>query len=290
MAEHAPPLAWNTVAIVGVGLIGGSFALALREAGFRGRLLGVSSAATITQARDLGIIDSGATCEEAVRQADLVYLAQPVGAILRTVQQCARWLGPQSLVTDAGSTKLAIVNAGREFLPPGRFLGGHPMAGKETRGAAAADADLFRGRTYVLTPDDEAHWEQEAVVTLRWWLDQIGARVVSARPAEHDRVVACTSHVPQLASTALALLTAEYLKPEQYAISGPGLRDMTRLALSSYDLWSDILDTNAAEVEVALGAYIQVLQQVRATLAEAGLRETFEQAAAAARQLRNPAL
>ncbi len=142
------------VAIVGVGLIGGSFALAIRKAGFTGTIIGVSSPAVVQEALDRHIIDRAAPLESALSEADLVYLSQPIGRILHTLSLIDAYVKPGALITDAGSTKQAIVEEARRSIHRARFLGGHPLAGKETRGAGSADADLFRNRPYVLTPAD----------------------------------------------------------------------------------------------------------------------------------------
>ena len=246
------------VVICGVGLIGGSFALALRRTGFTGTLLGVSSERTIAEAVELGVVDRGATLEEAAQTADLIYLAQPILKIIEGMPALGRMLGPQATVTDAGSTKAQIVAAMREYLPAGSYVGGHPMAGKETRGVRGADAALFRGRTYVLTAD---HW-------LRGWIEKMGARVVILGPEEHDRAVAYTSHLTQLVATALAGTVTRALPGDEIQVSGPGLIDTTRLAQSSYDIWRDILCTNRGPVDAALGEMIERLREMRATLGE----------------------
>ncbi len=142
----------ESVAIFGVGLIGGSFGLALKKAGFGGEILGVSSEASIHAALERGAIDRGSALEEAARRADLLYLAQPIGRILDTLRHLDPLVRADALVTDAGSTKHAIVTGARKLLHGCQFLGGHPLAGKEKRGVEQAEADLFRGRTYVLTP------------------------------------------------------------------------------------------------------------------------------------------
>src|SRR5439155_5115682 len=139
---------------VGTGLIGSSFGLALRKAGFTGAITGVSSPPAIAAAIAAGAIDRGAPLASAVPEADLVFLSQTIGRILDTIRHLDPLLRPGALVTDAGSTKCAIVDLAREKVTRGQFLGGHPMAGKETRGAAASDPDLFRGRTWILTPDE----------------------------------------------------------------------------------------------------------------------------------------
>lgn len=246
------------VAICGVGLIGGSFALALRRAGFTGSMVGVSSERTIAEAVELGVIERGVALEEAAQTADLIYLAQPILKIIEVLPELGRMLGPQATVTDAGSTKTEIVAAMRQSLPAGQFVGGHPMAGKESRGVRAADGGLFRGRTYVLTDE---HW-------LRGWLEKFGARVVVLGAEEHDRAVAYTSHLAQLAATALAGTVTQAVTGEAIHVSGPGLLDMTRLAQSPYDVWRDILVTNRAQVDGALQAMIERLETMRACLGE----------------------
>src|ERR1700693_130567 len=140
------------VAIVGTGLIGASFGLALRQAGFDGSIVGVSSARALTEAQDCGAIDRGGPLAEAVAQADLIFLSQTIGRILDTIRHLDPLVRPGALVTDAGSTKCEIVDTASQNLARCQFLGGHPMAGKERRGASAASADLFQGQTWVLTP------------------------------------------------------------------------------------------------------------------------------------------
>ena len=266
----------RTVAIVGVGLIGGSFGLALRKAGFQGDIVGVSSERSIGQAVERGAIDRGVTLDEAGAAADLIFLSQPISGIIETLGRLDAVVRRDALVTDAGSTKQAIADAARRSLNRCTFLGGHPMAGKELRGAAAADADLFQGRTWVVTSD----LDHPVSRAFRKWLVLIGARELVLDPATHDRLVAWASHLPQLASTALASALQDSA-PEAASVAGPGLLDMTRLAMSSWDLWSDILGTNQAAVAAALDAYIAKLQSLRADMAS-----EFENGANFARSLR----
>jgi prephenate dehydrogenase len=273
----------RTVTIIGTGLIGSSFGLALRKAGFDGAILGVSSEKALADALAGGAIDRGAALAEAVPNADLVFLSQTIGRILDTVRHLDSLLKPGALVTDAGSTKCEIVDTARQAIGRGQFLGGHPMAGKESRGAAAADADLFRGKTWVLTPDEPDELETAPAREFRGWLKRIGARVTVLDADQHDRVVALTSHLPQLASTALGSLLAQTAHLE---VSGSGLLDMTRLALSSYDLWRDILATNSEHIDRALSAYIQELEHIRENLRTRALEEEFRQAAGTASRLR----
>lgn len=268
----------STVTIVGTGLIGASFGLALRRAGFGGRILGVSSPAALGDALARGAVDEAAPLESAVAAADLVYLAQPIRRIIETIGRIVPWVREGALVTDAGSTKSEIVEAGRA-LQHARFLGGHPMAGKEKRGAAAADAGLFDDRTYILTPSRAADLETPATAEFLDWVRRIGAVPLVLGPEEHDRVVAFTSHLPQLLSTVLAATLAANLdRPEHLRAAGPGLADMTRIAGSSYELWRDILATNAPAVDAALDACLERLKALRAGLNTDTTRAVFETA------------
>jgi prephenate dehydrogenase len=263
------------ISIVGVGLIGGSFALALRQAGFAGRIIGVSSQPAIDAAIARGVIDEALPLPEAAATSDLIYLAQPIERILQTIDVIDAHARPGALITDAGSTKVAIVNRAAAAIHRARFVGGHPMAGKESRGVEQADADLFRGRPYVLTSRD---------AVLESWVERIGARLVVMNAAEHDRLVAVTSHLPQLISTALASVIGAQLDAAK--VSGPAAVDLTRLALSPYDIWRDIFATNADSVDAALGAFVAKLEELRAKLRSPEMEPAFDTAAAAAKALR----
>lgn len=276
----------DTVAIVGVGLIGGSFGLALRKAGFQGNLLGVSSAPSIQIAIQMGAIDAGVELPQAAANADLIYLSQPIGRIIDTLRHLDEHLKPSALVTDAGSTKAAIVTQAAVSINRCQFLGGHPMAGKEKRGAAEADPDLFAGRTYILTPRHPKELDTDAAQEFREWLRKIGAKPFVLEAEEHDRIVSYTSHLAQLMSTALGATVAEHVADDELAISGPGLQDSTRLALSSYDLWRDIVATNAGAIDRALSDCIQKLDYLRQNLKTRQLQEEFEQAARLAAKVR----
>jgi prephenate dehydrogenase len=279
----------NTIAIVGTGLIGASFGLALRQAGFAGAILGVSSEQAIADAVAAGAIDCGLPLEDAVPRADLVFLSQAIGRILDTIRHLDPLLRPGALVTDAGSTKTEIVDLARQHIHGAQFLGGHPMAGKEQRGASAADGNLFRGRTWVLTPDEPTELETRGACELLDWLHKIGARLVVLDCVKHDALVALTSHLAQLASTALAATVSDSIsETSQLRVAGPGLVDMTRLALSSYDLWRDILATNSEQIDRAVELYIQKLEHLRENLRTRQLQEEFGRAAELAARLRRP--
>jgi prephenate dehydrogenase len=270
-----PSKPWSVVSIVGVGLIGGSFALALRKGGFHGKIIGVSSPRTIEAALERQVIDEALSLQDAAAQSDLVYLAQPIQQILETLENIDAWVRPGTLITDAGSTKAAIVERAARTIRRGRFVGGHPMAGKQSRGVAEADADLFHRRPYVLTSPD-AELEQ--------CVREIGSRVVFLPPEEHDRLVALTSHLPQLLSTALGSSIAR--QPAAARVAGPAAIDMTRLAMSPYDIWRDIFMTNSGPIDDVLAAFIGKLEELRSMLRRPELEKEFERAAAGAHALR----
>lgn len=274
----------KTIAIAGVGLIGGSFALALRKAGFSGEILGVSSPASLRLAMERKVIDRGASLDEAVEQADVIYLAQPIRIILETLEIIGKRLHPETLVTDAGSTKNQIVACAESHLPRGQFLGAHPMAGKESRGVAEADADLFQNRPYVVTPRDPADLESQKAQRFLEWIPKIGARLVQLDPEQHDRLVAYTSHLPQLISTALAATISG--QPDAPAVAGPAVLGLTRLALSPYEIWRDIFETNPRAIDQALAAFIARLEFLRQNLTSPEVETAFRQAADCATILR----
>jgi prephenate dehydrogenase len=280
----------ETVAIFGVGLIGGSFALALRKAGFTGRIIGVSSDQTIHAALDAGVIDEALPAREAAGLADLLYLAQPIHKIADCLEELDAWVQPGALITDAGSTKKLIVDRANQKITRAKFLGGHPMAGRERRGVEAAEADLFQGRPYLVTPRSPADLDHPAAREFLDWIPRFGSFPIILSPEEHDRTVAFTSHLPQLASTALAALLEG--RPEaQTRVYGPALVDNTRLALSSFDIWGDIFDTNRDAVRLALESYIAKLEEFRSALTSPldapSLRRGFDAGARFAARLRD---
>jgi prephenate dehydrogenase len=276
----------QTVAIFGVGLIGGSFALAIRKAGFTGRIIGVSSDDTVRSALALHVIDEALPAPEAAAQADLVYLAQPIHRIIDSLAELNAWIKAGALITDAGSTKRAIVDRARQVISRAQFLGGHPLAGRERRGVEAAEADLFQGRPYVLTPQSPSELESSAASEFLSWIPRIGSFPVVLSPDEHDRTVAFTSHLPQLISTALAATLAGRPEPRT-GVYGPALVDSTRLALSSIDIWGDIFDTNQHQIGVALEAYLAKLEEFRQDLQNGTMRRHFDAAAHLAVQVRD---
>jgi prephenate dehydrogenase len=272
------------VAIVGTGLIGASVGLALKAAGFDGEVLGWdASAAELAAARERGAIDVALGSREDVvhAAADVYVLATPVLPILDWMQALAPFLSEGQLVTDVGSTKREIAAlAGRMYNQPGGpgFLPGHPMAGKESGGAALAEATLFFGATWLFTPVAAV---TELEVEWRAWVARFGATVRDLDPESHDEVCAWVSHLPQMLSTALAALLedtfagdAEKLAAVQ-AIGGRALRETTRLGSSPYSMWRDVALTNTQAIAATIHALEQRLAHVRENLRTPELREEF---------------
>lgn len=276
------------LAVVGVGLIGGSFAAALRARGVVGQVLGVGrQASTLARARELGLIDEAVSLEEAAARADLIFLAVPVGAIPALLRRLAPVLRDGTLVTDGGSTKADVARAALQALGPRalQFIPGHPVAGKERTGPEAADAALYERRTVVLTPLPDNREPDLERLTL-WW-EACGARVLRMAPEAHDRVLASISHVPHL-------LSAVYMKQVAGAadadtrlrLAGSGFRDFTRIAAGSPEMWRDIFLANRAAVLAEVAEVRQVLDGVEAALREgdgAALQDFLERAALARR-------
>jgi prephenate dehydrogenase len=249
------------VAIVGVGLIGASFGLALRKAGYDGPIIGVSSEAALEAGLEAGAISDTAPLLEAVEQSDLIYLSQPVDRIIETLAKIGPVARAGTLITDAGSTKVAIGQAAAEHVKRATFLGGHPMAGKEARGATAAQADLFVGRPYVLDQVEGVQADE-----FRSWIRRMGAHVIEMSASQHDATVALTSHLPQLISTALASYLSAQSETAIDQVFGSGLLDMTRLALSPADLWFSIINTNRENVIRAVDGYIEALIKLKGSI------------------------
>lgn len=275
----------TTVAIAGVGLIGGSFALALRKSGFSGRILGVSSERTTREAIELGVIHEAVTLEQAASRAEVLFLSQPILHLLDDLKKLTGRLKPDAIVTDAGSTKSRICAAGAEALRS-QFIGGHPMAGKEARGVKHADANLFQGCNWVLTPADPSDLNAPAALWLQARIRDFGSKLVILDSETHDRTVAHTSHLVQLLSTALGVTLADH--PNAPRVAGPAAIEMTRVAMSDFGMWSDILATNPEHVGAAIDAFLANLAEIRNHLTDPELRATFEKAAESARKLRSP--
>ena len=265
--QPSPP--WPTVAIVGVGLIGGSVGLAVKARGLARRVIGIGrTPATLATARDRGAVDETTTDLAAgVAEADVVVAAAAVSAIptlLDAIDAAAR---PRTLVTDAGSTKRSIVAAWerRRRSRRCRFVGAHPIAGSHRTGPGAADAGLFTGRVTVVTPAT-ATPEEDAREVGDFW-SAVGSTVFVMAPRDHDRILAATSHAPHLLAAALAAATPA----DVTRFTAGGWRDSTRIAAGDPDLWADILLDNAAEVTRALARVRRITERMAVAL-EAGDR------------------
>lgn len=271
MPDSTPAI--QKVAIVGPGLIGGSFGLGLRKCGFSGAIVGVGESPYIESALACGAVTRISTLEEAAELVDLLYLSGTVDNILETIDRLTPIVRPGCLVTDVGSTKRCIVDRAAAF-HSALFVGGHPMAGKEKRGVENADPDLFRDRPYILTSSPDARVFREFTS----WLSRMGARITTMEAGQHDATVAFSSHLPQLISTALAFTLSQHRELPVTSVFGSGLTDMTRLALSAPGLWQSILETNRDQVISAIDEYLQTLNTIRSGLASSEIFHIFERA------------
>ncbi len=259
---------WPTVAIVGVGLIGGSLGRALLARKLARRVIGVGrSQASLDAARRTGAITETALDPAAVAEADLVVVATGVKSIPRLLGVVDEVVRPGTLVTDAGSTKTSIVAAWekRRKSRRGRFVGSHPLAGSHRRGPEAADAELFTGRVAVVTPATATPPDDVAAIGEFW--AAVGATVFLMSPREHDRIVAATSHAPHVMAAAIAAATP----PASLPFTAGGWRDTTRIAAGDAELWADILLDNAGPVGTALGRIATAAERILAAV-EAGDR------------------
>ena len=276
------------VVVCGVGLIGGSFALALKQAGAVREVVGLGrSRAPLEEALQLGVIDRiAADWAEAAQGADLILLAMPVGQMPPVMAALAPHLQPGTLVTDGGSTKADVVVAARAAFGAraNQFVPGHPIAGAEKSGVTAAKADLYQGKRVVLTPLPENGAAAAARVRAAW--EACGANVSELAPDEHDRVFAAVSHLPHLLAYALVHDLATRDNSEQlFGFAAGGFRDFTRIASSHPEMWRDICIANRKPLLAELDAYVAELLKTRVLLAAAdsdGLETMF--AAARARR------
>jgi prephenate dehydrogenase len=278
--------------VCGVGLIGGSFAMALKSALAAGnnercpRIVGMGrTRAPLEQALQMGVIDEiGTDWASALAAADLVLLGMPVGQMAPVMQAIVPHLGPRTLVTDGGSTKADVVAAARAAFGDkiGQFVPGHPIAGAEKSGVAAARADLYLGKRVVLTPLKENAPADVAAVRAVWEL--CGAKVSQLAPDEHDRVFAAVSHLPHLLAFALVHdLAGRHNADQLFGFAASGFRDFTRIASSHPEMWRDICLANRKALLKELDAYMSELLRTRVLLASAdsaGLEKMFATARA----------
>lgn len=274
----------NKLTLIGVGLIGGSFALALREAGLVREVAGVGrSAENLSAALGMYVIDASVTDPaQAVQGADVVLLAVPVGQLDEILAAIAPHLGTNTVVTDVGSTKQDVVALARRHFGTHfpRFVPGHPIAGAEKSGVKAARGDLFRERNVVLTPLPETDAAAIDLVARLW--QGCGAKVSQMQPADHDMLFAAVSHLPHMLAFALVDYIADQANAEQlFGFAASGFRDFTRIAGSSPEMWRDICLANRDALLQQIGGYEKELAQIKALIAAGdgvGLQALFGRA------------
>lgn len=257
-----PP--FSSIAIVGLGLIGGSIALAVRERWAASRVVGVDRQAVLAHAMGSGAIDRGFESVAALPPVDLVVLAAPVNQNIDLLKQLGSGRPDPVVITDVGGTKRAIVDAARGLPRTSTFVGGHPLGGAERGGFAFARTDLFAGRPWIFTPDGGD--SREAVDRLSLFVTGLGAAPTTMDADRHDRLMAFVSHLPQLTASALMEVVGRAAPPGGVRLGGRGLVDTTRLASSPASVWRDICATNADEIGDALDLLIACLTEMRGNL------------------------
>ena len=259
------------IAIIGVGVIGGSLGLAIKKHFPNIRIVGFDRRDVLRKALKRGAIDEAAPdLGAAVSESDIVFLATPVSAIQALLPKVAKYAYARTLVTDVGSVKRSIIREAEKFFPAGNFLGGHPMAGIELSGVDAAHPLLFENAVYVLTPT-----KSNAPGTVRQFADflkELGARVVILDPKTHDEVASAVSHLPQLTAVALTNVAGrEHQSSRKHLrLAAGGFRDLTRIASSRPEMWKDILEFNKDEIDKSLGLLIRELVRYRAFVRRGG--------------------
>ena len=281
-ADEAP--AFERIAIVGLGLIGGSLAMAIRQRWAKGLIIAIDRRDVLEAAMRSHTADVAGDDLVMASDVDLIVLAAPVQQNIQTLERLAEYVHGDVLVTDVGGTKLATVAAARTLPPRLRFIGGHPLAGAATGGLTAARPDLFAGRPWLLTPPPDVR--PDDLDRLERFIAGLDAHPRRVDAEAHDHLIAYLSHLPQLTASALMHVVGEHAGADGLALSGRGLRDTTRLASSPPGIWRDIAETNAANIRDALDELIGVLQDLRRNLSDDGtLDRVFESAAGWKRRL-----
>jgi len=259
--EDGPPQIFDKVAIVGLGLIGGSIALAVKKIWPQSLVIGVDDKAVLERAMVYHAIDVAADDPVVMAEADLVILAAPVRQNIDLLDDLDQHVSGTAIVTDVGSTKHEIVDCARQLPPRLTFIGGHPLGGAPHGGIDYARPDLFSGRPWLFTPtDDEAG---PALRRLQEFVTALGSRPHVMTATEHDRLLAYLSHLPQLTASTLMHVVGEASGREGLSLTGSGLADTTRLASSPSTIWRDICSTNADEIRRALDTLIAELAAIR---------------------------
>ena len=271
------------ITIIGTGLIGGSLALALKKRKYAGRIVGCDRAPVLERAQEVGAIDAAATNPaDAIRGSTVVVLATPVVGIIDLIERLGPALSTKTLLTDVGSTKGEVANRAQKVFGKAvaqRYLAGHPMAGKEQSGVEFADADLFQGAAWFVSPFPGQDVYSGLSGEFLEWVEKIGARIANLPPEEHDQLCAWISHLPQMIATALAAsLVDEFGPAPLLEAGGRALREMTRISSSPYSMWRDIAITNKKNIGDALLKLEQRLAHIRENLDSRELAAEFERA------------
>jgi prephenate dehydrogenase len=274
--EGQPPI-FQKIGIIGLGLIGGSIALAAREIWPASLVIAVDNKDVLETAMRLHAIDVAADDAVVLAEADLIILAAPVRQNLMLLETLDEYVRQPAVITDTGSTKRAIVDAARSLPSRFTFIGGHPLGGAAASGLENARSDLFKGRPWLFTPASESGGE--ALDKLVEFVRALGAHPRILDAAAHDRLLAFLSHLPQLTASALMQVVGDAVGEQGLELAGRGLVDTTRLASSPAEIWRDIAGTNADEIRPALDTLIAVLEELRGDLASGDrLAEVFDEA------------
>jgi len=288
--EEESDFSFNKITIIGVGLIGGSLGLALKEKNPNFKIVGIDKQEIIQKAITRGAIDEGiVNLEEGIKEADIIIIATPVKTILNILTQINPFLKKGCLVTDTGSTKQQIVQKANKVLSKDIFfIGGHPMAGSEKYGIESADPHLFHNKTYILTPTHKNNLTALEKISLL--IKMIGAKKLILDPLEHDRIVSAVSHLPQIIAVSLINAIGELAlrgnNNNYFKAAGEGFKDMTRIASSPYKMWEDICDTNQENILDMIQEFINYLGVIEDKLKNNpnSLKKEFQKA----RKLREP--
>jgi len=275
---------FKKITIIGVGLIGGSLGLALKENRPNFKIIGVDKQEVIEKAIARGAINEGTiSLEEGIKEADVVIIATPVKTILNLLPQINPFLKKGCLVTDTGSTKQKIVQRANKALSKDIFfIGGHPMAGSEKYGIDSADPHLFQDKTYILTPTKKNNLAAFEKIFLL--IEVIGAKRLILDPLEHDRIVGAVSHLPQIMAVSLINMISELVQKENnnnyFKAVGEGFKDITRIASSPYKIWEDICDTNQENILEMIQEFRNYLEVIEDKLKNDpnSLKEEFRKA------------
>ena len=275
---------FNKITIIGVGLIGGSLALALKKKKPNSKIIGIDKQEIIEKAIARGAIDEGTVnLEEGIKEADIIIIATPVKTILDILTQINPFLKKGCIVTDTGSTKRQIVEKANEVLSKDIFfIGGHPMAGSEKYGIESVNPHLFQDKTYILTPTKKSNLI--AIEKIFSLIKMIGANRLILDPLEHDRIVAAVSHLPQIMAVSLMSMVNELAQKENnnnyFKAVGDGFKDVTRIASSPYKIWEDICDTNQENILEMIQEFRNYLGVMEGKLKNdpSSLKEEFQKA------------